>query len=76
MSTEIQPELVSERDAAKLLGLSAITLAKQRSGGARNGHLPPIPFVRWGRRCIRYRISDLRAYAERYLINPAMHEEA
>ncbi len=68
MDMQVQPELVTEREAARYLGLSPATLMKQRSTGAREGHIPPIPYVKLGRRAIRYRLSDLRAYAEKHLV--------
>lgn len=65
---EPNQELINERDAARFLGLSPATLMKQRSQGERAGHLPLVPYCKLGNRCIRYRISDLRAYAERHLV--------
>lgn len=65
---EPNQELINERDAARFLGLSPATLMKQRSQGEREGHLPLVPYCKLGNRCIRYRISDLRDYAERHLV--------
>ena len=68
--SDLQPELLTERDAARYLGLSPNTLMKQRSQGEREGHLPLVPYCKLGNRCIRYRLSDLRAYTEQYLVAP------
>lgn len=55
------PALLSEKDAARYLGLSPITLRQQRSDGARDRRVPVVPFVRMGR-AIRYAVADLDAF--------------
>jgi excisionase family DNA binding protein len=54
MSTQI----LTTKQAAKYLGVSASFLEKDRWRGAR------IPFVRVGRRAIRYRETDLSTFLE------------
>ena len=54
---------VSEEVAARYLCLSVSALRKSRMNGEREGHLPPPPFVRLGRRVI-YRLADLDRYLE------------
>ncbi len=66
----MEPELLNTREAATYLGLSAISLTKLRSQGSRDNCLPPIPYVRLGGRAVRYRIADLRAYAEKHIVVP------
>ncbi len=67
MSTKIQPQLVNEHDAATYLGLSEITLRRQRSEGPRRGHLTVVPWVKSGR-TIRYRIADLEQWIETHRV--------
>ena len=51
-------QLLSTKQAAEFLGVSASFLEKDRSRGSR------IPFVRLANRAIRYRMSDLEGYIE------------
>ncbi|HWB74869.1 MAG TPA: helix-turn-helix domain-containing protein [Nannocystaceae bacterium] len=57
----IEPEVVDERGAAELVGLSPHTLKKlrQRGGGPR--------YCKLGRRVV-YRIADLRAWRDARLV--------
>ncbi len=59
------PLAVNEAQAANALGISVSALRKARMNGTRANHLPPLPFVRLGRRIV-YRLEDLRAYLERH----------
>ena len=59
------PPLTTE-DAAKVLGLAPATLENDRCDG-RLG----VPFVRVGRRAIRYRPSDLAEWLEARVVRPA-----
>lgn len=56
-STSKQPQLITEKDAARMLSISERTLRnwRTRGGGPR--------FVRVSARCIRYRISDIEDWA-------------
>ena len=56
-NTPNQQQLITERDAAKLLSISERTLRnwRTRGGGPR--------FVRVSARCIRYRILDIETWA-------------
>ena len=51
-------QLLCTKKAAAFLGVSAAFLERDRCYG------PSIPFVRVGRRSIRYKLSDLEAYLE------------
>jgi len=53
--------LISETEAAKLLGLAPITLRKQRCTGQVPGQLIAIPYVKLGDRCVRYSLNDIQA---------------
>jgi len=59
MSTP-QPEslLLTEREAAKMMAISASQLAKMRYRGE-------IQAVHWGYRCIRYTIEEIRTAISR-----------
>ncbi len=57
---EIAPLLVSEKTAAKLIGLSNSTLI-----AARFRKQPFLPFVRVGKRAIRYRLTDIHDFVDR-----------
>ncbi len=52
----MQHPLLNTKEAARLLGVSAAFLERDRWAGAR------IPFIRIGSRAVRYRIEDLHAY--------------
>jgi predicted site-specific integrase-resolvase len=54
----VETKYLRPRDAAAMLGVAPQTLARWRVEGS------PIPFVRVGRRAIRYDVKDLLAYAE------------
>lgn len=54
--------MLSEREAARYIGMSMSFLAKDRSNGYRYGITQGPEFVRSGRRTIRYRIEDLDAW--------------
>ena len=50
----IEPLLLTEPEAAKMMAISASQLAKMRYRGE-------IKAVHWGYRCIRYTIEEIRA---------------
>lgn len=52
-----QDRLLTTREAAQFLGVSESFLERDRWQGAR------IPFVRIGRRAVRYKLSTLEAFA-------------
>lgn len=52
-----QPLLLTEKQAAELLGFSRRTLQGWRSEGG-----PGLPFVRISKGCVRYRRSDIEAW--------------
>ncbi len=53
-----EPETVDQRRAAEIVGLKPATLKKYRSRGGGP------PYVRYGRRAVRYRVNDLRAWRD------------
>jgi hypothetical protein len=55
-SNSPEPLLVSEKEAARLLGVSVAMLVANRFRGQ-----PLLPFVRLGKRAIRYRLADIEA---------------
>jgi predicted DNA-binding transcriptional regulator AlpA len=57
-TTVTLPALMSPKEAAAYLGVSAKFLENDRWMG------PKIPFVRVGPRCVRYRAQDLDEYIE------------
>ncbi|MCB1938897.1 MAG: helix-turn-helix domain-containing protein [Rhodocyclaceae bacterium] len=52
----MQSNLVTTKEAARVLGVSKAFLDRDRWAGAR------IPFVRIGSRAVRYRLEDLETY--------------
>lgn len=54
-------QLMTTADAADYLGVSKAFLERDRWAGAR------IPFIRVGRRAVRYRLSDLTAYLDSHI---------
>jgi predicted DNA-binding transcriptional regulator AlpA len=65
MSDEM-PLLITEKAAARLIGLSDSTLIAARFRGK-----PLLPFVRIGRRSIRYRVSDIHEFVNRNDADPS-----
>ena len=51
-------KLLTTQEAARMLGISAAFLERDRWAGAR------IPFVKVGKRAVRYRIADLHGFIE------------
>ena len=58
MPTTQNTRLLTEAQAAQYLSLSRSTLRQGRMNGPREGHLPPVPYIRLGR-AIRYDIHEL-----------------
>lgn len=67
----VVPRALSTRQAAEYLCLSEIVLRQGRCEGPREGHIPPPPYVRIGRKVI-YLIDDLDRYLEAHRIEMAM----
>lgn len=63
LESPITPRLLSERDAALYLGVSAQFLRKSRMDGQRPGHAEAPPFIKAGR-MIRYCVDDLDQWIE------------
>ncbi|WP_417737388.1 helix-turn-helix domain-containing protein [Rosistilla oblonga] len=66
--TSILPQLLSEREGAKWLGISPRTLWALRDAGE-------IPIVRVGR-LVKYDLDDLRAYVAANKVATTAHENA
>ena len=58
---EVEEILLTEQQAAKAANLSPRTLFSLRQSG-------DLPFVRIGAKCIRYRVSDIKAMAAKFLV--------
>jgi hypothetical protein len=59
-TTDVTPLLVSEKKAAALIGVSGAMLV-----AGRFRKKPVLPFVRIGKRAIRYRLTDIHSYIDR-----------
>lgn len=57
------PQLVDEREAARILGLRPQTLTNWRSTRS-----VALPYVRLGRRAIRYRRCDLISHIKQHMV--------
>lgn len=66
MSVEPERRLLTEAEAAAFLGVARITLRKARLCGKQTNRLESPPFVRAGRRCIRYDVRDLENWIARH----------
>ncbi|MEM1182924.1 MAG: helix-turn-helix domain-containing protein [Acidobacteriota bacterium] len=58
MTTHHHPLLLSEKEAAKLIGFSVRTLQKWRTEGGGP------PFIHVSARAIRYQVTDIEAWIE------------
>jgi len=56
--------LLPEKKAAQILGLQPHTLAVWRLRASKGLPAPDLPYVRVGRRAIRYRLSDVQRFIE------------
>lgn len=54
--------LVTEKDAAQYIGMSVAFLRKSRMEGRRKNRTPGPPYLRLGRKSIRYSLRDLDAW--------------
>lgn len=63
-------EAVNEKEAARILGISPLTLRKMRCIGPQAAGLPAIPFHRYSPKCVRYSVTDLEAYKARFRVDP------
>lgn len=58
-------ELLSEKEAARLLGLTPFALRKWRN--QRRGP----EFIRLSLRCVRYKLADIKAFIDERSVDPA-----
>lgn len=61
-SNEARLTLVCEKTAAKLMGVSSAMLVARRFR-----RQPLLPFIRIGKRSIRYRVADIEDYIFRHM---------
>jgi hypothetical protein len=61
------PTLLTTKEAASFLNVSAAFFERDRWAGKRTGSGPLIPYVTVGNRAIRYRLVDLQAHVEQNL---------
>ena len=66
--------LVNEETAAKILGISRISLRRGRSEGPRADRMPVIPYVKLGR-AIRYELTTLEAVIAENRHTPMLADE-
>jgi hypothetical protein len=67
MANEIIQRAMNETQAALYLGVSRISLRQGRCDGRRANRMPPVPYVRLGRRIV-YIQTDLDAYLEEHRV--------
>jgi excisionase family DNA binding protein len=65
----IVTKLLTTDDVARMTGLSPETLAQWR------WLKKEIPFVRLGKKCVRYRLSDIDAWIEKRLVSVTSGEK-
>jgi excisionase family DNA binding protein len=65
----VTPKLLTTEDVAEMTGLSPETLAQWR------WLKKEIPFVRLGKKCVRYRQSDIDAWLEKRLVSVTSGEK-
>ena len=61
---KLDDRLIRPRQTAEMLGVSVQTLAVWRYRGNRGNLAPDLPYVKFGRRAIRYRLSDVLRFIE------------
>lgn len=62
----MQRRLLNEKEAAQLIGFSRSFLRQGRCYGDRQGRTPTPPFIRVGRRAVRYDINALEAWMQQW----------
>lgn len=65
MTEAVTPQLLTTEEAARFLGVAAISLRKARSNGAVKSAIPPVPYIKLGR-TVRYDVADLREYIAKH----------
>jgi len=61
---------LQDRDAARYIGMSVSFLKQSRMNGDRENRTPGPPFVKLGRRAVRYLKEDLDAWLEQHRQKP------
>lgn len=69
MNTSVPDYAVGEEEAAKILGIAPNTLRKMRSQRGRPNDLPPIPYFKYSRKCVRYSVATLEAWKASHLVS-------
>jgi predicted DNA-binding transcriptional regulator AlpA len=59
---------LTEKEVAKIIGMSMSYLSHRRSNGKLKGQIPGPPFLRIGRN-IRYAENDLKKWMEQFIVN-------
>jgi predicted DNA-binding transcriptional regulator AlpA len=62
----MQYKLLTEKQAAKYIGMSRSFLRQSRMDGNRNNRTPGPPWIQVGSRSIRYRVEDLDEWIESF----------
>ena len=57
---------LTEHQAAHYIGMSRSFLRQSRMNGNREGRTPAPPWLKIGKRAIRYRINDLDSWLEQF----------
>jgi predicted DNA-binding transcriptional regulator AlpA len=68
---EVVKRALSDPEAAHYIGMSVSFLKQSRMDGVRENHTPGPPFVRLGRRAVRYLREDLDAWLKEHRYEPA-----
>jgi predicted DNA-binding transcriptional regulator AlpA len=66
---------LSDPEAAHYIGMSISFLKQSRMNGDRGNRTPGPPFIKIGRRAVRYLVEDLDAWLLRYRREPGKGEE-
>ncbi len=63
------PRLISERDAARVLGVSQISLRRGRMDGPRVNRMPVPPYIKLGK-SVKYDLADLEHFIAAHRLTP------
>ena len=66
MATQANSCALTELQAAHYIGMSRSFLRQSRMNGNREGRTPAPPWLKIGKRAIRYRINDLDSWLEQF----------
>ena len=63
--------VLTEKETAEYIGMSRSFLRQARMNGDRKNRTPSPPYLRIGKRAIRYEISSLNSWLEQFRNEPA-----